>query len=31
MAEQAVGKKTLWAGRVLSALPVLMLVMSATF
>jgi DoxX-like protein len=31
MAEVTVGKKTLWAGRVVSALPVLMMALSATF
>lgn len=31
MAEASVGKKTLWAGRVVSAIPVLMLLMSGTF
>jgi hypothetical protein len=31
MAEQIVGKKTRWAGRILSAIPVLMLLLSGTF
>jgi DoxX-like family len=31
MAEASVGKKTLWAGRIVSAIPVLMLLMSGTF
>lgn len=31
MAEASVGKKTLWAGRIVSAIPVLMLLTSGTF
>ena len=31
MAEVSVGKKALWTGRVLTAIPILMMLMSATF
>jgi uncharacterized membrane protein YphA (DoxX/SURF4 family) len=31
MAEESVGRKTLWAGRVVSAIPVLMMLMSGVF